>query len=545
MKSNADEIPRGNLAGLRANVMADVLSGFLVFLIALPLCLGIALACGYPAISGIFTAIIGGVLATFFSNSELTIKGPAAGLIVIAIGCVTEFGFTGGNPAADYQAYRLALGVGVAAGIIQILFGVFRAGILGEFFPTAAIHGLLAAIGIIIIAKQFPIMMGLSSEGTPLELLANIPTFVMEMNPKIGLIGIVSLLILSGYTLIKNPKLKVVPAPMIVLFVAVPMGLFFNLGGDENYVFTDQTYVLRTEFLVNVPDNMFSALTFPDFSGLTTSIGIKYVIMFALIGSLESLLSAKAIDEIDPWKRKTNMDRDMLAVGIGNTLAAFVGGLPMISEIVRSKANIDNGARTRFANMFHGLFLLVFVALIPGLINQIPLAALGALLVFTGFRLASPLEFVQVYHLGKDQFIIFVSTIIGVLATDLLMGIAIGIGVKVVIHIYNGVPIPSFFKLNVEVTLQDDNTAIIVVRDSAIFSTWIPLRKHLDRFLQEGKDVTLNLAETRLVDHTVMSKIHEWTMEFEDKDLELSVRGLEEHQPMSDSIVAAHVKRVS
>lgn len=545
MKSNADEIPRGNLAGLRANVKADVLSGFLVFLIALPLCLGIALACGYPAISGIFTAIIGGVLATFFSNSELTIKGPAAGLIVIAIGCVTEFGFTGGNPAADYQAYRLALGVGVAAGIIQILFGVFRAGILGEFFPTAAIHGLLAAIGIIIIAKQFPIMMGLSSEGTPLELLANIPTFVMEMNPKIGLIGIVSLLILSGYTLIKNPKLKVVPAPMIVLFVAVPMGLFFNLEEEGIYIFNDQTYALRAEFLVNVPDNMFSALTFPDFSGLTTSIGIKYVIMFALIGSLESLLSAKAIDEIDPWKRKTNMDRDMLAVGIGNTLAAFVGGLPMISEIVRSKANIDNGARTRFANMFHGLFLLVFVALIPGLINQIPLAALGALLVFTGFRLASPLEFVHMYHLGKDQFIIFVSTIVGVLATDLLMGIAIGIGVKVVIHIYNGVPIPSFFKLNVEVTLQDDNTAIIVVRDSAIFSTWIPLRKHLDRFLQEGKDVTLNLAETRLVDHTVMSKIHEWTMEFEDKDLELSVRGLEEHQPMADSIVAAHVKRVS
>ena len=543
MKSNADEIPRGNLAGLRANVKADVLSGFLVFLIALPLCLGIALACGYPAIAGIFTAIIGGMLATFFSNSELTIKGPAAGLIVIAIGCVMEFGFTGGkDPAADYQAYRLALGVGVAAGIIQILFGVFRAGILGEFFPTAAIHGLLAAIGIIIIAKQFPIVMGLSSEGKPLELLANIPTFVMEMNPKIGLIGIVSLLIMFGYTLIKNPKLKVVPAPMIVMLVAVPMGLYLNISQEGTYILNEQTYALGAKFLVNVPNNMFNALTFPDFSGLTTSVGIKYVIMFALIGSLESLLSAKAIDEIDPWKRKTNMDRDMLAVGIGNTLAAFVGGLPMISEIVRSKANIDNGARTRFANMFHGLFLLAFVALIPGLINQIPLAALGALLVFTGFRLASPLEFAHMYHLGKDQFIIFVSTIVGVLATDLLMGIAIGIGVKVVIHIYNGAPIPSFFKLNVEVTQQDDNTATIVVRDSAIFSTWIPLRKHLDRFLQEGKDVTLNLAETRLVDHTVMSKLNEWTNEFEEQDRELLVTGLEQHVPMSDHAVAAHVK---
>lgn len=546
MKSNAAEIPRGDLAGLRANVKADVLSGFLVFLIALPLCLGISLACGYPAISGIFTAIIGGLLATFLSNSELTIKGPAAGLIVIAIGCVTEFGFTGGkDPAADYQAYRLALGVGVAAGVLQIFLGVFRAGILGEFFPTTAIHGLLAAIGVIIIAKQFPIMMGLSPEGTPLELLANIPTFVMEMNPKIGFIGIVSILILLGYALINNPKLKIVPAPMIVLFVAVPLGLFLSVGQEGTYTFHDQTYALGTQFLVNVPENMFSALTLPDFSGLPTSIGIKYVIMFALIGSLESLLSAKAIDGIDPWGRKTNMDRDLLAVGVGNTLAALVGGLPMISEIIRSKANIDNGARTRFANMFHGLFLLAFVAMIPGLINQIPLAALGALLVFTGFRLASPQEFVHIYHLGKDQFIVFMSTIVGVLATDLLKGIAIGIGVKVVIHLINGAPIHSFFKLNAEITHEDDQSATIVVRESAIFSTWIPLRKYLHRFLQEGKNVTLNLAETRLVDHTVMSKIHEWIMEFEDKDLELSVRGLEEHQPMADSIVAAHVKRVS
>lgn len=210
MKFETTHIPRGNLVGLRENLRADLLSGFLVFLIALPLCLGISLACGYPAIAGIFTAIIGGVFATFFSNSELTIKGPAAGLIVIAIGCVTEFGFTGGkDPAADYEAYRLALGVGVAAGILQILLGVFRAGILGEFFPTTAIHGLLAAIGVIIIVKQFPIMLGLSPEGKPLALLAKIPTFVMDMNPKIGLIGIVSLLIMFGYTLIKNPKWKV------------------------------------------------------------------------------------------------------------------------------------------------------------------------------------------------------------------------------------------------------------------------------------------------------------------------------------------------
>ena len=364
------EIPKGNIFDLPKNWQADMLSGFLVFLIALPLCLGISLACGYPAISGIFTAIIGGMLATFFSNSELTIKGPAAGLIVIAIGCVTEFGFTGGeDPALDFQAYRLALGVGVVAGIIQIFLGLFRAGILGEFFPRSAVHGLLTAIGIIIMAKQFPIALGVRPDGKPLELIAKIPQFVMEMNPLVGLIGIMSLLIMFSYLFIKNPKIKVIPAPMVVLLVTVPLAMYLNFGQDQTYSFNGQEYSLGKRFLVTVPENMFHAITFPDFSGLLTTIGWKYVVMFALIGSIESLLSAKAIDAIDPWKRKTDHDRDMLAVGIGNTLAAFVGGLPMISEIVRSKANIDNGARTRFANMFHGLFLLL-VCCAPSRLNQ-------------------------------------------------------------------------------------------------------------------------------------------------------------------------------
>ena len=543
MNVDGIEVPRGTLAGFRQTWKADLLSGFLVFLIALPLCLGIALACGYPAIAGIFTAIIGGLFATLFSNSELTIKGPAAGLIVVAIGCVTEFGFTGGkDPAADFQAYRLALGVGVAAGIIQILFGLFRAGILGEFFPPTAVHGLLAAIGVIIIAKQFPIVMGLSPEGKPLELLAKIPTFVMEMNPLIGLIGLVSLLIMFGYPLVTHPTLKMIPAPMIVLFVSVPMGMYFNVGGESTYTFNEQTYALGAKFLVDVPMDMFSALTFPDFSGLATTTGVKYVVMFALIGSLESLLSAKAVDQIDPYRRKTNMDRDMLAVGVGNTLSAFVGGLPMISEIVRSRANIDNGGKTRFANVFHGFFLLVFVALVPGLINQIPLAALGAMLVFTGYRLASPHEFIHVYHLGKDQLLVFVSTIVGVLATDLLMGIAIGIGVKIIIHVINGVPIPSFFTLQAQVTQENVDSATIVVRESAIFSTWILLRGHLHRLLHEGKRVTLNLDETRFVDHTVMAKLDEWKTEFDEKNSTLSIEGLDQHQPMARSSLSARKK---
>ena len=220
MSSDTTESPIGSLAGFRANARADLLSGFLVFLIALPLCLGIALASGYPAIAGIFTAIVGGLVATFLSNSELTIKGPAAGLIVVAVGCVSEFGFTGGeDPAKDFQAYRLALGVGMAAGILQILFGVFRLGVFGEFFPNTAIHGLLASIGIIIIAKQLPVILGLHAEGSPLELLANIPFEIDHLNPKITLVGIVSLVTVFGYPLIKNKKLtSILPAPMSAIF---------------------------------------------------------------------------------------------------------------------------------------------------------------------------------------------------------------------------------------------------------------------------------------------------------------------------------------
>ena len=524
MSLSADhiEIPKGNFDGFKTHTKHDVLSGFLVFLIALPLCLGISLASGYPAVAGIFTAIVGGLVATFISDSELTIKGPAAGLIVIALGCVQDFGFTGGvDPAKDFQAYRMALGVGVVAGVYQIILGLFRVGILVNLFPKAAIHGLLASIGIIIISKQFPVLMGLNPQGSPLELLAGIPSFIINMNPKVGMIGIMGIIIVLGYGYIKNPKLKIIPAPMLMLLITVPIGTVLAVGVEGSYTFNDHIYKLGQKFLVNVPGNLLNAVTFPDFSGITTETGIKYTVLFAIIGSLEGVLSAKAIDGIDPWGRKTNLDRDLLATGIANTMSAFIGGLPMISEIVRSKANIDNGAKTRFANFYHGMFLLICVALVPSVINQIPLAALAALLVITGYRLASPHEFMSIYREGKDQFIVFVSTILGVLATDLLKGLAIGIGVRIVIHFIRG---GSIFRLNAKIIPERDQSVTIFLRGSIIFSSWIPLRRDLERFLKKGKRVTLDITETKLVDRRVMSRIDEWTKKFKENGLELSVR---------------------
>jgi MFS superfamily sulfate permease-like transporter len=539
-----NEVPRGNLAGFSKYARYDLMSGFLVFLIALPLCLAISLASGYPAIAGVFTAIIGAVLTTLLSNSELTIKGPAAGLIVIVVGAVTAFGYTGGqDPAADARAYQMALAVGVVAAVIQIVFGAVRAGVLGDFFPTSTVHGMLAAIGVIIILKQLPVAVGETAKGEPLEILRDMPHKLMHANPEVALIGLTSLLILFGFPFIKsrvrNRLVQMIPAPMIVLLVAVPLGIWFDLSHEHTYSFAGHTYKLGEQFLVPVPSNLFKAMAHPDFSVFTQEAtrfsAWEWVVKFALIGSLESMLSAKAIDMIDPWKRKTNLNRDLIAVGVANLASASIGGLPMISEIVRSKANIDNGARTRFADLWHGIFLLGFVALLPGLIHRIPLAALAAMLVYTGFRLASPKEFVNVYKIGLEQLVIFTTTIIAVLATDLLIGIGIGVAVKFLIHLINGVPIRSALKAYLEVETRDDSTVVINAKESAVFSNWIPFKRQIEQLgLIQGNNVVVDLSGTKLVDHSVMEKLHEMELDFQQAGLKFDVVGLEGHKQLSE-----------
>lgn len=558
MSDDLKDVPRGGPAGFARYLRYDLLSGFLVFLIALPLCLGISLACGYPPMAGIFTAIIGAILTTFISNSEMTIKGPAAGLIVIAIGCIEEFGgghgFEGEFAKADFDAYRMALAVGVVAAALQIAFGLFRAGILSEFFPSSAVHGMLAAIGVIIIAKQFPVAMGVigdDAKGEPLELLEKIPHFIKVMNPEIAMIGIVSMLIMFLWPVLRKRlgPLQYVPAPMIVLVVAIPMGLAFNLMEDHPYSLLGRTYEVGETYLVKMPDRpfgMFDEITLPDFSGLSKPFAWKWVFMFFIIGTLESVLSAKAVDLIDPWKRKTSMDRDILAVGIANLLCAFVGGLPMISEIVRSRANIDNGARTRFADMWHGVFLLTCVALIPMYLHWIPLAALAAMLVYTGYRLAHPSEFVHVYHIGREQLVIFVSTLVAVLATDLLIGIAIGIGVKMLIHVWNGVPMKALFKTYVDVHDLDEKTTLMQARESAVFSNWIPFRRQIEEigFIQH-RNLIVDLSNVKLVDHSVMEKLGELKSDFEQQGLTFEIRGLDELLPFTDSAHAARKRALA
>lgn len=267
--------------------------------------------------------------------------------------------------------------------------------------------------------------------------------------------------------------------------------------------------------------------------------GVQYLVLFCLIGSLESLLSAKAIELVDPWRRKTNFDRDLLAVGLANTLASAIGALPMISEIVRSKANIDSGARTKHANLFHGLFLLGFVLIFPNLIHRIPLAALGAMLVYTGFRLANPREFVRTYRVGSEQFVVFVGTILATLATDLLIGIGVGIALEVAFHVRHGCPVTGLFRSDVTVVPEGDRKVVLVVRRAAVFSNWLGVRATILREAEGRDEVFVDLSQTRLVDHSVMEKLHELEREFTDAGKQLTVIGLDDHTPLSNHPLAA------
>lgn len=522
-------------ASLDHHWKSDLISGFFVSLIALPLCLGIAMASGYPPIAGVFTAILGGLICPLLSDSQMTIKGPAAGLIVIVVGAVTELG--NGDMARGYQ---LALGVGVVAGIIQIGFGLLRTGVLGEFFPSSAVHGMLAAIGVIIFGKQIHTVLGVTPQAkSPLKLLLEIPHSLIHLHPAIALIGVLSLLILAVWPLLRFSWTKRVPAPLVVLALAIPLGYVFHLEQPHLLQLWGHSHDLGPKFLVDVPANPLTAIQFPDFSAVLTGTGIKYLVMFSLVGTLESLLSAKAVDGLDRFQRRTHLDRDIIAVGVANTLASLIGGLPMISEIVRSSANVNYGGKTRWANFVHGACLLGFIAIMPAVIHRIPLAALGAMLVYTGCRLASPKEFLHTWRVGAEQLSIFLVTLLGVLAIDLLVGIALGIILKFAIHLFRGASFRSLFKPQVEVN-REEGVALVTVQQAAIFSNWIPLRRLL-MSLDQFPKVVVDLSKTTLVDHTVMEKLHTMQRDYGRQERVLEIQGLESHRAVSEHPTAARV----
>ena len=526
--------PKDWIPGLKENFSSDAISGFLVFLLALPLSLGIAKASDFPAIFGLMTAMVGGVLVSLIAGSKLTIKGPAAGLIVIVAGSVAELGH-----GDNILGWKLALGAIVIAGIIQVLFGFLKLGKLNDFFPLSAVHGMLAAIGIIIISKQIHILAGvtpMTAEGKsmvePLELLELIPNTLMNFfaHKEVVFVGLISLLIVFGWPRLKVGFLKKIPAPLVVLAVSIPLSMALGIHNVKEVVDANGNVISKAfNPLVSFDKGFFDILginvSFGGFDHMGTF--IKYIIMFALVGSLEALLTVKAIDMLDPWKRKSDYNKDLIAVGFGNIVAGVLGGLPMISEVARSSANVANGGKTRWANFFHGIFILIFLIFAVSFSDLIPNAALAAMLIGVGFKLSHPKEFGHMAKIGLDQIVVFIVTIVFTLATDLLVGIAAGILLKLIIHLYNGAPINALFSAKTKV---EGNR--IIVNGSAVFSNFIGIKKKIDSF-KFSDIVVFDVTNCKLVDHTVIENLYHIKDDFKNEGGEFIIEGIEELKPVS------------
>lgn len=529
-------IPEDGFAGLKQNFTKDALSGFLVFLLAMPLSLGIAKASNFPMIFGLVTAIIGGVVVSFFMGSRLSIKGPAAGLIVIASGSVTAMG--------DGEAgWHLALGAIVVAGILQIIFGILKAGKLADFFPSAAIHGMLAAIGIIIMAKQLHLLLGINPAElkgkAPLELLAMLPSSIMHENAHLTEIGIACLAILVLMSYVKHEKLKKIPAPLVVLAVSIPLGLILHIktdGAIANFALVK---------IGSISDAFKNGFVNVDFSGLMTHTSefIQFVILYALIGSIESLLTAKAVDGMDQFKRKTDFDKDLIGVGIGNTLCGIIGGLPMISEVARSSANVSNGARTRWANFFHGLFLLLAVLFAVPFIEMIPNVALAAMLVFVGFRLAHPRQFIHTLHIGKEQLLVFSVTILVTISTDLLLGVGSGIVLELVINLLNGARVKNLFKSQVTVS-QKEGIYTVLVKEDLIFSNLLGFKKQFAT-IPAAETVRIDFSEATIVDHTCIVTINTLVEDYKDQGGTITIVGFDHHKQLSKDPTSTRIHKIA
>ena len=404
---------------------SDLPASIVVFFVALPLCLGIALASGAPLFAGIIAGIVGGIVVGIASGSPLGVSGPAAGLAVIVLSAITTLG--------SWPAFLLAV---VLAGIIQLVMGFAKAGFIAYFFPSSVIKGMLTGIGFLIILKQIPHILGydndievdLSNFQTNGETtLSTIVSAFDVFTPGVILIAVLSIaiLILWDTVLTKKHKLfQLIQGPIVVVVLGIVINVIYQNGLLNFSLAADQVVSIP------VPESLagfYSQFTFPDFSAITNFEVWKTAFVLAIVASLETLLCVEATDKLDPYKRVTPTNRELKAQGLGNIISGLIGGLPITQVIVRSSANISFGGKTKLSAILHGVFLLIRAITIAGLLNMIPLASLGAILIIVGYKLAKPALFKQMYQLGGEQFVPFSATVAGILATDLLKGIIIGI----------------------------------------------------------------------------------------------------------------------
>ncbi len=481
----------------------DLPSSIVVFLVALPLCLGVALASQAPLFSGLIAGFVGGIVVGLASRSHLSVSGPAAGLTAIVATAIITL--------PSYEAFLVAV---VLAGAIQIILGFVKAGIIGDYVPSNVIKGMLAAIGLILILNQFPHLLGDDShfendEGIPApiekgNLFSNFFNAFANISPVALLIGAVCLVfyfIWEKFTAGKKGVLKIIPAPLLVVLIGVGMNLFFQRSFTEN--------ALKGEHLVIIPQansmkEFFSFFTMPDWSHLLNQQVLITAVILAIVASLESLLSIEAVDDLDPYQRVTPTNRELKAQGLGNIVSGMIGGLPVTSVIVRSSANVNAGAKTKMSTIYHGALLLMCVAFIPGILNLIPKTALAAILIFTGYKLAKPSIFKAFYRKGWDQFLPFVITIVAILATDLLKGVIIGICVGLFFVIR------SNFKTSV-FTISDNNNYLFRLRKDVSFLNKPIIKRRLEK-VPENSQVLIDASQADFIDKDIIEIIEDFML---------------------------------
>ena len=498
--------PKTGVKGLLENFQSDLIAAISVSLIALPLSLGIALAAGAPAMAGILSAVVGGIVTTFFRGGHVSINGPAKGVIaVILLGITLMDDGTG-------QAFNYVLAAVVVSGAIQTVFGLLKLGRLADIFHSSVILGILAAIGIIIFAKQIHVALGTHSDSPNIvQNLIDAVLFLPQANPFVVIISLTGLIILLFHSKVAFRFFQFFPAPIWVITLSIPFVYFFNFFDAHNINFFGRSYEVGPKLLLEIPENIMDSIMHPNFSKIDTIEFWTTVFSLLIITSIESLAIAKAVDKIDPYKRKTDLNKDLTGIGLSTVAAGLIGGLPIIAVIIRSTVNIHNGAKTKWSNLYQGLLLLVLIVLLGPIMRQVPLCAFAILLVFTGFKLASPAVFKQVYDHGPEQLIFFIFTLVLTLYTNLLVGLIGGLSIALATHMLLAkIPLSQFFKMvynsGSHLTQITEGKFELKIRGIANFLS-IPRIDNLIKKIPDGVDVKVDLSETKLVGITFMDYI--------------------------------------
>ncbi len=509
---------------------ADMLSGMVVFLVALPLCLGIAVASGAPPFAGIITGVIGGIVVGYLSNSNVSVSGPAAGLIAIILAAVTDLG---------YETFLAAV---VIAGIIQLTLGLIKAGGISSYFPTSVIEGMLAAIGIIIIKKEIPHAIGydksLEGDFFSYEILKEDRGFLTEIVHSFNyahagaiIITVISLAILIAFNKVPAlKKIKALPGALVVVVAGIVINELFKASGSA--------FAISQEHLVTLPTasslkEFIGQFHTPDFAGfLNPQIWIVGATI-AVVASIETLLCLEAGDKMDPQKRFSSANTELRAQGIGNILSGLIGGLPMTSVIVRTTANINSGAKTKLSAIAHGVFLLIAVVSIPGLLNKIPMASLAAILIMIGLKLASPKVFTHMWQTGKHQFIPFIITVVAVVFTDLLKGVGIGLAVSVIFILRGNMKLAYFFKKEKH---HEGETVHMDLAQEVSFLNKAAIKQTLAHLPANSK-LIIDAANTVYIDHDVLELIRDFlNFGSKDKNIQVTLMNFKPAYKMEDSV---------